>query len=62
MFEYEFLCQKNDVTLEEFLNDDNLDQDDKDFVVYIWGNVGSEIKTFFMPGNSLFKEVVGIWR
>lgn len=33
MFEYEFLHQKNDITLDEFLDDDNLDQDDKDFVI-----------------------------
>ena len=33
MFEYEFLHEKNNITLEEFLQDDNLDQDDKDFVI-----------------------------
>ena len=33
MFEYEFLRMKNDITLEQFLQDDNLEQDDRDFVV-----------------------------
>lgn len=33
MFEYEFLRMKNDITLEQFLQDDNLIQEDKDFVV-----------------------------
>ena len=33
MFEYEFLHQKNDLTLAEFLDDDNLEQEDKDFVI-----------------------------
>ena len=33
MFEYEFLHIKNDITLEEFLDDDNLEQEDKDFVI-----------------------------
>lgn len=32
MFEYEFLHQKNDITLQEFLDSDNLDQEDKKFV------------------------------
>ena len=33
MFEYEFLRMKNDMTLEQFLQDDNLQQEDKNFVV-----------------------------
>ena len=33
MFEYEFLRQKNNITLEEFLDNDNLDEDDKNFIV-----------------------------
>ena len=33
MFEYEFLRIKNDITLDEFLDDDNLEQEDKAFVI-----------------------------
>lgn len=33
MFEYEFLRQKNNITLEEFLDNDNLDEEDKNFIV-----------------------------
>lgn len=33
MFEYEFLHQKNDVTLDSFLSEDSLTEDDKNFII-----------------------------
>lgn len=39
IFEYEFLRQKNDITLEEFLNEENLTEEDKKFINSIYVGV-----------------------
>ena len=39
IFEYEFLKEKNNVTLEEFLNEADLDNEDKSFINSIYDGV-----------------------
>ncbi len=42
IFEYEFLKQKNEITLEEFLSSKDIEESDRDYVVEIYDGVLSK--------------------